>query len=113
MKRLVLGLFLVGIFSNIFANEIFVGYNYKNKARYITWNKFDILSAEMTIGSENGAKRISKLAIRCLDDSHWYKAEMLDNSTKHGMRTYKFKFHWVMNSRVVYVDIDENRMTCR
>jgi len=114
MKKLVSLLMLIVLFSNnLYSDEIFAGYSDKNKEKYITWNMFDVLKAEIDLGSEDGAIKISKLAMKCLNDDVWQKAELLEAKKKHGMRIYKFKFDWIMNSKILYVDIDGNHMTCR
>jgi len=114
MKKLVSALILVILFvSNSYADEIFAGYSDDNKEKYITWNMFDVLKAEIDLGSKHGATKISKLAMRCLDDDVWQDAELLEVNKKHGMRIYKFKFHWIMNSKILYIDVDGNRMSCR
>lgn len=101
--------------SQAFASDVnvFVGYDNDGKERYVTWNDTDKLIANMKF--DKGAKRISKHAAKCMNDEFWNRAEMLEVSEKHDIRSHKFKFHWVLDSRILYVDVDTDEMvmSCR
>ena len=116
MKKLFLGVLLITIFStNILANQIkiFTGYTNNNKERYITWSSAAVAVAMLDFGRDDGAKQVSMYASTCLNDKFWYKAEMLTPKIKHSMYTYKFKFHWLMNSKILYIDVHGSTMNCR
>jgi len=91
--------------------NIFVGHGSDNKERYIQWSGFDLAIANASF--IDGGKKVSKFATQCLDDSGWYKAKMLEYKDTHGVDIYKLKFHWYMDSSILYVDIDDGVMSCR
>jgi len=89
-----------------------MGYTSNDKERYVFIDSLDYSMMNLE-GQGDAAKQIIRHAVTCLNDSHWYKAEMLDWKSKGDFHTYKFKFHWVLDSRIVYVDLNGNQLSCR
>ncbi len=112
MKRIVFAIVVFWSFSSIaVAEEVFVGFG-NNGKRYITWMPI-MYAVTASRFDYSGPSRISKFVTSCLNDKYWRSAKMLITDSEQGFYTYKFKFKWPLNSRIIYVDIDNHKMSCR
>jgi hypothetical protein len=95
------------------ANQsIFVGHDNDSNKKYIVWDAFSYDLTKFAY-SASIPKEISKHVISCVKSMSWSKAELLSYNDEEGVKSYKFKFHWVLSSKLYSVDIDGNEMSCR
>ncbi len=112
MKRIILVVLPFLLFNNLAqAEEVFAGFGSDGK-RYVTWSPLyhAIISGKF---GDSGPGKISKHAASCLNDKYWRQAEMVKFDNEGSFHTFEFKFKWPLASRVVYVDIDDGKMSCR
>jgi hypothetical protein len=114
IKALSFGI-LIGTSGTIFAGDnqsVFVGYDGDSNKKYITWDSFYYGLAKMA-HSDSAPKEISKHVLSCVKSMSWGSAEFLSYNDEEGMKSYKFKFNWMLRSKFYSVDVDGGTMTCR
>lgn len=104
---------LIGLFNGAYAEtkKIFMGYTASDKERYLYIN--DVEYAMMRAAYYDNGKQIFNQAVTCMNDSYWYKVEMLSFRHKDDFYAYKFKFYWLLDSKIVYVDLNGDTLSCR
>ena len=115
MKKMILIVFGLIFLSNLAIGKdikVFMGYeSYEQKERHMYINEFDYDIMGLRYGE--GRKEIFKHAVKCMNDSYWYKAKLISYKGKNNFYSYKFKFYWTLNSKVMYVDVNEDTLSCR
>ena len=116
MKKITGFIFIAFLYSNIVvaaeSHSVFIGYTASDKERYITWGDLDYTLAQLAHTGQ--VKQISKHAATCMNDKNWTRAEMIKSKTrpKDSYYSYKFKFHWLLDSKILNVNIDGRSMSC-
>jgi len=112
MGKLVFGLLIaLSTFLSAKTTSVFMGYTDYEKERYMFLEDVDYAIMYGYHGDDTD--RVLKYAVTCMNNKHWHKAELLSRKGKEGFISYEFKFHWVLNSRIIHIDIDGNTMSCR